>query len=189
LKRQIPFLLTTFRLLLGPLALIGALTGTPRILYLLILISGTLSDIFDGILARRFNVSTPRLRRYDSVTDVIYYLFLLIVLWILCRPVITSTSWAIAILLLSEAACIAISVIRFGRYPASHTYLAKFYGLSLLAGVAALIVFNGSGWVIVALMFIALIANAEIMAIHLAADSPPVDVTSIFALRKRAAST
>jgi len=183
--RRIPFLLTTLRLLLGPLALACALTGVPRIVYLPILLTGTLSDIFDGILARRLGVSTSRLRRFDSATDAIYYLFVLIVLWILCKATISKTLWAIALLILSELATVAVSLARFGKYPATHTYLAKFYGLTLLAGLTALLVFNASGWAVIAMMAVALVTNAEIVLIHLASDAPPVDVSSIFALRKR----
>jgi CDP-diacylglycerol--glycerol-3-phosphate 3-phosphatidyltransferase len=165
-----------------------ALSGAPRFVYLPILIAGTLSDIFDGVLARRFQVATPGLRRYDSSTDVIYYLFLLVVVGILCQPQLVKMIWAISILLLSEAACVAISLVRFGMYPATHTYLAKFYGLALLGGLIALLVFNASGWVIVALMFVGLATNLEIVAIHFAMDAPPVDVPSIFALPKRTGS-
>lgn len=185
-KRHAPFALTTFRLLLGPVALVGALAGVPRIAYLPLLIAGTISDIFDGVLARRFQISTPGLRRYDSVTDMIYYLFLLAAAWVLCKPVLSKTLWAIAILLSSEAACILVSLIRFNRYPATHTYLAKFYGLYILGSFIALMVFNASGWAVVPLMAVGLASNVEIVFIHLASDSPPVDIHSAFALRKGA---
>ncbi|HXX46427.1 MAG TPA: CDP-alcohol phosphatidyltransferase family protein [Candidatus Acidoferrales bacterium] len=186
MKRHVPFLLTALRLLLGPLALACAFTGAPRIIYLPILLVGTLSDIFDGILARRFGVSTQALRRFDSVTDAIYYAFVLAALWILCKPAISKTLWAIAFLILSELATITVSLARFRKYPATHTYLAKFYGLSLLGGLTALLAFSAPGWVVIALMTVALVTNAEIVLIHLASDAPPVDVPSIFALRERA---
>ncbi len=185
LIRRIPFALTTFRLLLGPFALLCALADAPRLAYLPILVLGTLSDIFDGILARRLQVATPFLRRYDSVADVLYYLFVLAALWILCRPVLTHTFWAIAILLIFEAASIAVCAVRFGKYPATHSYLSKIYGLCLLGGLLVLLVFNASGWVIYALAFIGVLANIEIIAIHFAMDVPPMDVPSIFALPKR----
>ena len=185
-KRHAPFALTTFRLLLGPVALAGAWLGMPRIVYLSLLIAGTISDVLDGVLARRFQVSTPALRRYDSVTDMIYYLFLLAAAWIVCKPVLSKTLWAIAILILSEAACVLVSFIRFNRYPATHTYLAKFYGLYILGSFIALLVFNASGWVVVSLMAVGLASNLEIIFIQLASDSPPVDVHSVFALHKDA---
>jgi CDP-diacylglycerol---glycerol-3-phosphate 3-phosphatidyltransferase len=184
LKRYIPFLLTTLRLLLGPIALLCALTNVPRWIYLPILITATLSDIYDGVLARRFGVATPALRRYDSVTDVIYYLFILAVAWRLCKPVITQSWPAIAAILLSEAASIFVSFIRFGKYPATHSYLAKFYGLCLPAALIALLVFDGGSRVIVTLMIVALVTNAEIIAIHFNMKTPPVDVRSIFDLSK-----
>jgi CDP-diacylglycerol--glycerol-3-phosphate 3-phosphatidyltransferase len=184
MKRHLPFALTTLRLLLGPTALACALTNVPRWIYLPILVTGTLSDFFDGILARRFGVATPALRRYDSVADVIYYLFILAVAYFLCQPVIMQNWRLIALILLSEAGCIVISYVRFGKYPATHSYLAKFYGLCLLAALIALLVFNSGSWVVIALTVVALTANLEIIAIHLLMKSPPVDVRSIFSLRK-----
>lgn len=172
------------RLLLGPVALLCAVTNVPRWIYLPILITATLSDIYDGMLARQFGVATPALRRYDSVTDVIYYLFILAVAWLLCKPVITQNWPTIVAILLSEAASIFVSFIRFGKYPATHSYLAKFYGLCLIAALIALLVFNSGSWVIATLMIVAIITNAEIIAIHFIMKTPPVDVRSIFALRK-----
>ena len=157
--------------------------AAPRLVYLPLLVLGTLSDIYDGVLARRFGVATPFLRRYDSVTDVVYYLFILMVLWILCRDTLSRTWWAILIVLTSEAACIFVCLARFGKYPATHTYLSKVYGLCLLGGVIALLVFNASGWVVITVTALALITNIEIIAIHLATSVPPVDVPSIFAIR------
>jgi len=182
MKRHLPFALTTLRLLLGPIALACALAGVTRFVFLPILITGTLSDIFDGVLARKFGVATPRLRRYDSVADVIYYLFILAVAWFLCKPVIVLNRWAILLILLSEAGSIITSFVRFGKYPATHSYLAKIYGLCLLGGLIALLVFDASSWAVIALAIVAVVTNAEIIAIHCKMNSPPVDVRSIFAL-------
>jgi CDP-diacylglycerol--glycerol-3-phosphate 3-phosphatidyltransferase len=174
------------RLLLGPIALACALTNVPRWIYLPILITATLSDIYDGILARRFGVATPALRRYDSITDVIYYLFILAVAWRLCQPVLAQNWILIALILFSEVAVILVSYVRFGKYPATHSYLAKFYGLCLLAALAALLGFNAGSWAIVALAVVALVANVEIITLHLVAKSPPVDVPSFFTWLNRA---
>ena len=176
---------TTLRLLLGPIALACALAGVTRFIFLPILVVGTLSDIFDGILARKFGVATPALRRYDSITDIIYYLFILAVAWRLCRPVVTAHLLPLALILLSEAGVISVCLVRFGKFPAAHSWLAKFYFLCLLAGFVALFAFNAGGWVIITLAAIALATNAEIIAMHLLATSPPVDVPSLFVMLKR----
>ncbi len=185
MKRHLPFALTTLRLLLGPIALICALTNVPRWFFLPILITATLSDIYDGILARRFGVATPALRRYDSMTDVIYYLFILAAAFLLCKTVVAQNWPLIVLILLSEAGSILVCYVRFGKYPATHSYMAKFYGLCLLAALIALLVFNAGSWIIIALTIVALTANLEIIAIHLVMSKPPVDVRSIFALPKK----
>jgi CDP-diacylglycerol--glycerol-3-phosphate 3-phosphatidyltransferase len=159
MKRHLPFALTTLRLLLGPVALLCALTHLSRWIFIPILISGTLSDIFDGILARRFGVATSSLRRYDSVTDVIYYLFILVAALLLCKTVIMQNWFLIVLILVSETSCILVSYARFGKYPATHSYMAKFYGLCLLATLIALLVFNAESWVVVALTVVALVTN------------------------------
>ncbi len=182
MKRHLPFALTTLRLLLGPAALLCAFTGMPRFVFLPLLVTGTLSDIFDGILARRFGVATPALRRYDSITDVIYYLFILGALGRLCGPVVAQNWWAIALLLSSEAVAIVVCFLKFGTYPATHSWLAKTYGLCLLVALIALLSFNAGSWAVISLAFVALLTNAEIVAMHLISKRPPVDVRSVFHL-------
>ena len=174
--------MTTLRLLLGPVALGCALAGVAHFVFLPILMVGTLSDIFDGILARRFGVATPALRRYDSITDVIYYLFILGTLWRLCHAVVVQNLWAVAVLLLTEAAAVFVCVVKFRKYPATHSWLAKFYGLCMLGCLIALLAFNAGSWAIILLATVALVTNSEIIAMHLMADKPPVDVRSIFSL-------
>jgi len=183
--KRLPFALTTLRLLLGPLMLFCALGRFARWVYVPMLVAGTLSDIFDGIAARRLGVATHWLRRYDSVTDIIYYLFVLAALWIVRKGVILANWLPIAILVASEAASLLVSFARFQKYPATHSYLAKFYGLCLLGAVISLFVLNAPGWCVVALLIVALVTNAEIIAIHLLSKTPPVDVRSVFPLLRQ----
>ena len=182
--KHLPFALTLLRLLLGPIALLCALTNVSRRIYLPLLVTGTLSDIFDGILARRLGVATPALRRFDSITDVIYYLLILGAAWTLCRSVITQNWVLLALILLSEAVVIFVCYAKFGKYTATHSWLAKFYGLCLLGGLIALLVFNAGSWAIITLAVVALVTNTEIIAIHLLMNKPPVDVKSVFAIPK-----
>jgi len=179
-KRHLPVALTTLRLLLGPLALAGAQLHWPRVMFLPLLVAGTLSDIYDGVLARRYGVATPALRRYDSVTDLLYYLFLLVVLGRLCHAVLVANWRAVALILTLEAAVILVCFFKFGKYPATHSWLAKFYGLYLLFSLGALLAFNAGAWAIVSLAIVATLADGEIILMHLLSPVPPVDVRSIF---------
>jgi CDP-diacylglycerol--glycerol-3-phosphate 3-phosphatidyltransferase len=181
---HLPFILTTLRLVLGPIALWCAIANVNRFIFLPLLIVGTLSDIFDGVLARRLGVATPALRRYDSIADVIYYLFVLGATWVLCHELVVQNWIPILLILTSEIAVVVTCYWKFGKYPATHSWLAKFYGLCLLAGLIALLVFHAGSRAIISLTIVAVITNAEIIAIHLLMNRPPVDIKTIFKIPK-----
>ena len=84
----------------------------------------------------------------------------------------------------SEAACIVVSLVRFGAPPATHSIGAKVYGLCLFAGALGLLTFDAPAWTVAAFAAVGLAANLEILAILFLSRTAPVDVPSIFALLK-----
>ncbi len=180
----IPASLTLLRLFLGPLALWLAFTDAPRSVYALILVVGLLSDYFDGALARRLGVAREWLRRLDSTVDVIFYIFLLLAAWRIAPEPLAAGVWAIVLMLVSEAACILVSVLKFRRLPATHAYTAKLYGVVLFISFLGVLCFS---WGVAALWVtcaFALLANAEIMAILLLSHTPPVDIPTVIRVLK-----
>lgn len=187
--RWTPFALTTLRLILGPLAVVIAQRGWSHIYFAPLLIVATLSDIYDGVLARRLGVATPALRRYDSVTDVIFYLCVLYAGWIMRKAAIEAHWLPITLLVISELVTIVVSLIKFGLMPATHTYLAKCYGLCLLACCTAMLAFDASAASITLLAIIAVAANLEITAILVMSTTAPVDIKSVFTMRQQRRAT
>ena len=59
--------------MLAPVMLLLAWYYPRPMLFGVCLILAFLSDVFDGILARRLNVATPGLRRLDSIADSTFY--------------------------------------------------------------------------------------------------------------------
>ena len=184
--RIVPTLLIVFRLLLGPALIALALGGVRGFVFLPLLAAGSLSDIFDGIIARRLGVDTPRLRRLDSLADLFFYLCVLVVAALVNGETLRAgLPWILGILAL-EVACIALSLVRFSRMPATHSYLAKGYGLALVVTFVALIAFEETSplwWA--GLFTVALVANTEVLLIIGLARTPPIDVASVFVLRRR----
>ncbi|MCS3531428.1 phosphatidylglycerophosphate synthase [Chryseobacterium sp. JUb7] len=76
--KTIPYILIVTRFILAPIILLLAyLKGEEsRFLILTLMYSGLLTDIFDGIIARKTGVSSEKLRRLDSQTDLIFWLSL-----------------------------------------------------------------------------------------------------------------
>jgi CDP-diacylglycerol--glycerol-3-phosphate 3-phosphatidyltransferase len=178
LLRLVPMSLTLLRLALAPAIVAIASTGQWRWAMVACLLAGFLSDIFDGILARRFGLATAFLRRLDSVIDLIFYAAVCWAAWAVHPEVIRKHGTGIGILLLLEVTCNAVSFIRFGRAPATHAYLAKLWGTFLFIAFVGLLGF-GSGGLIAATIVIGCLADAEVIAILLVSREPPVDVPTL----------
>lgn len=176
----IPVALTILRLLLGPLAMALALLHVTRIAFAPLLIAGMLSDILDGVLARKLGVVRPWMRRLDSITDLVFYLCIFASTWIVAPDVVRRSTLPLSLLLASETVCCLISFFRFGVFPATHCYSAKIYGLAIFAAFLSVLAFSAGPRAFVILAAVGLTANAEIAAILLTSRVAPVDVLSIF---------
>lgn len=146
--KQFPYFLIAFRFLLAPIMLgLGYFYHTQyRKLIVLLLFLGLLSDVLDGIIARKQNSSSAKMRRLDSQTDMIFWLSAGFTAWFIWPQVISSNSFVIWILLGMEASCYLVSIIKFGRETCTHAYLSKFWGLTLLAAFTDLILNGNAGF-------------------------------------------
>ena len=74
--KKFPILLIIFRLFAGLTIVTISIANISNagVFCTIILALGVLSDIFDGVLARKFNVVTNDLRLWDSRIDVIFWL-------------------------------------------------------------------------------------------------------------------
>jgi hypothetical protein len=134
------------------------------------------------VLARRLKVARPWLRRLDSSVDVMFYLFLLAAAWRLEPVTLRAGLPAIALLVVSELACMALSLLRFGTLPATHSYAAKLSGLVLFSMFLGVLCFGWGSDAIWLTGLAGLTTNAEILAILLLSRAPPVDVPSVLHL-------
>jgi CDP-diacylglycerol--glycerol-3-phosphate 3-phosphatidyltransferase len=184
--RSLPAALTTYRLLLGPAAILGAWYHAPVGIYAVILITGILSDIFDGVIARKLGVATVLLRRYDSTVDLVFYLCILGTATLLHPTAIREHLPAILVILGSELMCILVSLIRFQCMPGTHSYLAKFYGIVLFTCFFLLLVWGISDVIFAVAAGVAVITNGEVVLILLLSPVAPVDITSFTHVLRRA---
>ena len=144
--RQFPLALTLLRLVLAPVMI--ALSGQPHpLLFGLILAAAFLSDIFDGVLARRLGVATPFLRRLDSAVDIVFYLAVGVALWRL-RPEAVSAHFGLLLTVVGlELLRILVERVKYGRKASYHLWSAKAWGIALFAGALGLLSFDGgSAW-------------------------------------------
>jgi CDP-diacylglycerol--glycerol-3-phosphate 3-phosphatidyltransferase len=138
----IPWGLTTSRIILSPLLIFLAWKEAPGWSLGLVLAVAFLSDIFDGVIARRLGTATASLRQYDSFADVFFYLGVIASAFIVDPSDIRARWPWLAIILLLEAAMQAVGYFRFEKLPANHTYSSKFWGILLFTTSLALLAFH-----------------------------------------------
>ena len=178
----IPYALITARLTLGPLILFGAARDWDGGTLVTLLTCGVLSDIFDGMIARRLGAATPALRQADSAADVVFWLFVLAAAQLNTSAIYPRHTILLTVLLISELACQALSLARFRRLPATHSYAAKAWGLMLFVGFALLLSDVSAAPYVALMLFTGVGVNLEILAILALAPTRPVDVPSLITL-------
>ena len=180
--KQIPLLLIAFRFLLAPIMLgLGYFYKTTyRELIVVLLIAGLLSDILDGIIARKQNASTATLRRLDSQTDMIFWLSAGFTAWFIWPDIIRENNFVIYILLGMETMCYLVSFLKFGKETCSHAYLSKFWGLTLLAAFIDLIWNGNAGFLFYFCLIAGIISHIDRILITLILPKWQHDVPSTY---------
>lgn len=146
--KKIPLVLILFRLLLGPLMILIAynLSNHLRAILVLLMFLGLLSDIFDGIIARKLGTSSEKLRRMDSQTDLIFWLCVGWCSWVLNPEIILQNKLSILLIFVMEGLTYLFSIMKFGKETCTHALLSKFWGITLLIAFVSIIGFGHAGF-------------------------------------------
>jgi len=176
---RIPLLLTALRALLAPVIVILALFNPDPLAFGVCLSLGFLSDVFDGIIARRLGVASPGLRRLDSGADTLFYVAATFAAWHLYPQFIKEHSGALVLLIVLELGRYAVDLAKFGREASYHMWSSKAWGVVLFVAFVALLAFGYTGrWVAMAL-YVGISADIEGLAISYVLVEWKSDVPSI----------
>jgi len=179
--KNIPFLLIYSRIVLGIVIIVLAFVDIhykPEIIVALMII-GLLTDVFDGIIARKLNVASEKLRVWDSNVDQFFWLSILFTVFYLNQFFLLANWFWIALIVLLEASCYIISYLKFKKPIATHSYMAKLWTLSLLAFLIDLSLNANSTYVFWFCIFLGVLSRAEIILIILRLKHWATDVSSI----------
>jgi CDP-diacylglycerol--glycerol-3-phosphate 3-phosphatidyltransferase len=176
----IPSSLVITRFLLGLVLFADALDGKTNIWFALGLTLGLLSDIFDGIIARRVGTASQRLRELDSRVDVFFMACIAISAWLAHREVIIILSTPILIMLIIYTASIVIPWAKFHRLPAYHAYSAKLAGLVLFLAALDLFANDRGGLLLKIAIIAAFISHLDRIAITILLPNWHSDVPGVW---------
>jgi phosphatidylglycerophosphate synthase len=171
--------LTLTRLALAiPLVVFGRVRASGITVAILIAI-GFVSDIYDGVIARRFGVVTEGLRRLDSAADTVFYLAAMFCAWRLHESTILANRWLVVGVVGTLVLNHLVEFIKFRRESSYHAWLAKTWGIVLFVALVFLFAGNNDALIPWALGF-GLLSHAENLAITLALPVWQHDVPTIF---------
>lgn len=182
--RRAPWILVIFRLLAAPGLIALALSGlSSGIAAALLLSLAVLSDIFDGVIARRMKVVTPALRTWDSRADVVFWLGATAALLLMHPALLPSLSTPALTLAGLEAANQALSFARFRREASPHHWLSKIFCLGLWALFAQMFVVGQVDVLLWIVFGLGVASQLEAFAITLRLKVWRCDVPTVLTLR------
>jgi phosphatidylglycerophosphate synthase len=177
--KQVPILLIYSRLAIG-----GALLGLSCLkvahfgaLAVGLLALGVLTDVLDGIVARHLGVSSEKLRRLDSAVDQVFWASVLGATYLAWPGFFARHAAQLWLLVLLEVLTYAISLLRFRKEVATHSWGAKVWVLVSLAALIQIMTTGDAHGLFLGAFGIGVASRLEIVAIvlllrHWANDVP-----------------
>lgn len=182
MKYKIPTALIYTRLLIGIVILLISFYPiyNYKIIIILLLSIGLLTDIFDGIIARKLNISTQKLRRLDSTIDLLFFTLVAFSSSILCPDFFKSNSTQLIILIGFEVLTYVVSFLKFKKEIATHTIGAKIWTLVLFSTLIQIIAQCQSDILFTICVWLGVLTRIEIIAIILILKNWTNDVPSFY---------
>jgi phosphatidylglycerophosphate synthase len=185
-KQHIPWLMAATRATLGPIVILGQACRWNGITLAALIVAALLSDVFDGILARRWHCDTPAVRLFDSMADNTFYFCVGIAVWLRAPGLIHTQAPLFLTLLTLEAAGFIIAIAKFGKPASYHSYLAKTWGLVLATAIVSQFITTHANPLIAAALIFGIICNLESLTMSLILPDWVNDVKTLpVALRLR----
>src|SRR3954471_2992474 len=160
--------------------------GAPGLLLAAALATGFVSDVLDGVVARRAGVVTPFLRRLDSSVDTVFYLGVAYAAWHRHPDALRALALPIFVVLGGELLNYLVAYLKFRREASYHARSARLWGLLLFMALLTLLG-TGSAVLLPVALAAGLLAELETLAITLVLRGWRHDVPSVWnAARVRA---
>ncbi|MGB8193299.1 MAG: CDP-alcohol phosphatidyltransferase family protein [Chitinophagaceae bacterium] len=181
MPKQIPFLLILFRLLLAPVMLSWTFYIHKTGWFLVACLwAGMISDIFDGIIARRLGVATTSLRKWDANVDIVFWLTAGVCIWILNGQLLKEYTWFIILLAVLEPVSDLINLVKFKKSGCAHNWLSKLWGILLLITFTLLLLGKQPVYLFKISLVVGLLSQIDRIIISSLLPGPECDIPSCY---------
>ncbi len=159
--KQVPAILVIIRTVCGPVLLVCTVVGSPGGILAGLVTVAFVSDVFDGIIARRLGVATEALRRADSVVDTCFYLCAIASLTMRSPQTVVAHWIGISCLVGLELARVGVERVKYGRIASYHMWSAKAWGITLWLGFSEVFLVGQAGPFFQAAIVVGILADSE----------------------------
>jgi phosphatidylglycerophosphate synthase len=185
---KLPEHLIWSRMIAGIVILASSLFLFNKVFILIVFIYGFLSDIFDGVIARKLKVSTMTLRRLDGNIDTFFYVCSFIALFMHNWNIIIHGFLWVLIIIGLKIIRYVYDYIKFCKEMSYHMYTAKLWGVLLFLFYIDLL-FNGRlGVIFTIVVIVGLLTNFEALITSMLLKNWEHDIPSIITIIKRAST-
>jgi len=128
-----PQILIAFRAACAPVIFVLACFDFPGSVLAGVLVAAFLSDVFDGVLARRQGTATPALRLADTIVDTIFYVATAIALKIGVPGAYAGLWLPLVLLIVVHVSRSTFELTKYGCIAPYHMWSSRFLGVLLVA--------------------------------------------------------
>lgn len=178
-KYQIPKILLYSRLIAAILLVCFSFLSISKLVIVSIVIYAVMSDIFDGIIARRLKISTPQFRQLDTKIDTVFWLSCLFYILLNHGMFVQKHLSEIIILVFTELTIVVVGKLKFKDRISFHTILSKFWALTILWFFIEIVLFSQANLSFQIVFYYGLLVQAEICLIAVILKENVTDVPSI----------
>jgi phosphatidylserine synthase len=99
---------------------------------ILLMYTGIIGDIFDGIIARKLEISTASFRLLDTLFDLGLYLSIFFYIFNYAPSALNASIKLVLTILTIELGMYLVSWFKFNKLPSPHAIASKFWGIYLV---------------------------------------------------------
>jgi CDP-diacylglycerol--glycerol-3-phosphate 3-phosphatidyltransferase len=135
-----PEVLVAFRAACAPAIFVLACFGFPGPLLAGIVLAAFVSDVFDGVIARRLGCATAGLRYADTLVDTVFYVTAAVALRVAVPGVFDGAGLAIALLIVIHVSRTTFELTKYGRIASYHMWSSKALGVLIVTAMTTVFI-------------------------------------------------
>jgi len=174
-----PELLIAFRGLCAPAIFVLACFNFPGGVLAAVVVAAFLSDIFDGVIARRQGISTAELRTADTIVDTVFYVSAAIALQVAVPAAFDATWPLVVVVTIVHVSRKTFELTKYGRIASYHMWSSKLLGVLLVAAFTHAFLTARPGPLLGVALWLAVLNEIEGFAASVVLPSWRADVPSL----------